>query len=196
MVDELRSQIRTLREEISDLRDQRKPTDDIWEQMKQDYTYRSIDILRLRKSLVNKDDGVVKGVDFGKGSQLLTLTAGAKAAGSIVIWNIDTGTRDYFIGLSSSWILTAKVEGSEGKLIGAGGLENQYSIYRLSDNWEDDSSEPIARLLGHQAVLQDSCFIDPNHVLTASYVLFRDRSSWLAIWLFLSFCSVSIGGIG
>lgn len=90
----------------------------------------------------------------------------ASQDGKLIIWNAFTTNKLHAIPLRSSWVMACAYEQSKGNLIACGGLDNNCSIYNLSQ--PQTLNRPIKELAAHDGYVSCCRFVDEGHIITSS----------------------------
>jgi len=97
----------------------------------------------------------------GESTQLVS----ASQDGKLIVWNALTSNKVHCIPLKSAWVMTCSFEQTAGRLVACGGLDNNCTLYNLTD--EASLSSP-RELTQHEGYLSCARFLDESQIITSS----------------------------
>mmetsp|Transcript_5270 Transcript_5270/g.6040 ORF Transcript_5270/g.6040 Transcript_5270/m.6040 type:complete len:349 (+) Transcript_5270:520-1566(+) len=126
--------------------------------------------LRVAKRKVNgKDVYNMIQAKWGKGDQLLTLTGGASACTTLIVWDASVAAKQRLIIPENHWQLCSAIEKEQGKFVACGGLHNWVEVYSLDDAYKDPYTDPVMSLRQHDGYIADLEFVNGSkNMITAS----------------------------
>jgi len=83
--------------------------------------------------------------------------------GKLIIWDMHSGGKSQMIPLKSAWVMTAVIS-TTGELAACGGMDNQLTVYRLTENPAKIAKE----FLGYEGFLSSCKFLSDEECVTGS----------------------------
>eukprot|EP00638_Chattonella_subsalsa_P008103 CAMPEP_0117759350 /NCGR_PEP_ID=MMETSP0947-20121206/15962_1 /TAXON_ID=44440 /ORGANISM="Chattonella subsalsa, Strain CCMP2191" /LENGTH=347 /DNA_ID=CAMNT_0005579793 /DNA_START=189 /DNA_END=1229 /DNA_ORIENTATION=+ len=154
--EQLKSKIRTLREEKADTTNLSTSVGQANSQPKQ-----LVANIKVRRVLKGHFGKVYATHWAGDNTQLVS----ASQDGKLIIWNGYTTNKVQAIPLRSSWVMTCAFEQKGNSLVACGGLDNLCSIYQLG---QPQTMRATKELAAHDGYLSCCRFIDAESIITSS----------------------------
>lgn len=166
---QLKQQIRKLRDEIVDIRRNKQPKSQVWEESRSGKKFLFPSRLGKKKEFIGRQDGNLAAIDLFN-TKAMFLTSGAKTDGEIILWDIAEDYEEIMV-LPNAWMTCGVFEKQDGDMVACGGLTNNAYVVDVRAGVASNSMDPldpIATFVGHDAVVYDINFTSDRTILTAA----------------------------